>query len=314
MAEPRAGLSKAARWLGETISSIVFSLLVAVVGGCWTSTAPASVLAVTNNTGIGLAVDGDGAFEVTTGTPTWTFSGTVGAAVDEMASRPGRDLAGGYREIEFKYRTSDGAARLGAIRVYDHRPVVVFKLTFLTSGKTTESFPSISSYPRNLHHLTYTSIFGGFSFEHFGTDGPWIFFDDEAYTFIFSPASHYMNASLSFGPHGELVSAISADTEEIPSGFVATTALVIASGVNRAFESWGHFLTDLTGKKRPPNDADFSLRYIGYWTDHGARYYYSFEESSGIRRHPSRSSQPIPENEYSIGLCSTRQLVLPQGT
>ena len=275
-------LSKAAKCLsGGSISSIAFWFLVAVVAGCGTSTAPASVLAVSSSTGISLAVDDDGAFEVTTRIPAWTFSGTVGAAIDDMASRPGRDLAGGYREIEFKYRKSGGAARLGAIRVYDHRPVVVFKLTFLTSGKTTESFPSISSYPRNLHHLTYTSIFGGFSFEHFGADGPWIFFDDEAHTFIFSPASHYMNASLSFGPHDELVSGISADAEEIPSGFVATTALVIASGVNHAFESWGHFLTDLTGKKRPANDADFSLKYIGYWTDHGARYYYGFEESLG---------------------------------
>jgi hypothetical protein len=169
-------LSKAAKCLsGGSISSIAFWFLVAVVAECATSTAPASMLAVSSSTGISLAVDDDGAFEVTTRIPAWTFSGTVGAAIDDMVSRPGRDLAGGYREIEFKYRKSGGAARLGAIRVYNHRPVIVFKLTFLTSGKTTESFPSISSYPRNLHHLTYTSMFGGFSFEHFGPDGPWIF-------------------------------------------------------------------------------------------------------------------------------------------
>jgi hypothetical protein len=90
-----------------------------------------------------------------------------------------------------------------------------------------------------------------------------------------------MNASLAFGPHDELVSGIAADAEEIPSGFVATTALVIASGVNHAFESWGHFLTDLTGKKRPANDADIGLKYLGYWTDNGARYYYGFEKSLG---------------------------------
>jgi hypothetical protein len=36
----------------------------------------------------------------------------------------------------------------------------------------------------NLHHLTY--MFGGFSFEQFGPDGPWVFFDDERNTFIFS--------------------------------------------------------------------------------------------------------------------------------
>ena len=171
--------------------------------------------------------------------------------------------------------------RLGAIRVYDHRPVVVFRLTFITAGKTTESFPSISSYPRNLHHLSYTSTFGGFSFEQFGTDGPWVFFDDQANTFIFSPASHYMNAALSFGPQHELVSGLSADDEKIPSGFMVMSALVIAPGINRALEIWGHFLTDLASKKRPTNDADFSLKYLGYWTDHGARYYYRFEEALG---------------------------------
>ena len=198
-----------------------------------------------------------------------------------MAARRGRDRAGPYREVEFKYETSAAAARLGAIRIYDHRPVVIFKLVFLTAGKTSESFPTISSYPRDLHHLTYTDTFGGFSFERFGPDGPWVFFDDQANTFIFSPASHYMNAALSLGPHNELVSGISADVEDIPPGFVAMSALVIVPGINRAFETWGHFLTDLAGKKRPANDADFSLKHLGYWTDHGAQYYYRFEETLG---------------------------------
>jgi hypothetical protein len=255
--------------------------LAAVAGECRTSAALASVQAASNETGIVLSVDADGSFVLTTRLPAWKFSGNIGAAVADVTAGSGRDRAGGYRQIEFKYAAPDGAARLGAIRVYDRRPVVVFKLTFLAAGKTTESFPSISSYPRDLHHLTYMSVFGGFSFDQFGTDGPWVFFDDQANTFIFSPASRYMNASLSFGPHNELISAISADAEQIPSGFVTTTALVIAPGINRAFEIWGRFLTDLTGKKRPANDADFSLKFLGYWTDQGAKYYYGFEESLG---------------------------------
>ena len=56
---------------------------------------------------------------------------------------------------------------------------------------------------------------------------------------------------------------------------------MIAPGINRAFETWGHFLTALAGKKRPANDADFSLKHLGYWTDHGAQYYYRFEETLG---------------------------------
>jgi hypothetical protein len=114
-------------------------------------------------------------------------------------------------------------------------------------------------------------VFGGYSFERFGTDGPWVFFDDHSDAFILSPASHFMNGSLSLGPNNELVSAITADGGEIPSRFVQTTALVVEPGINRAFDTWGRFLTDLAGKQRPANDADFSLKYLGYWTDNGAR-------------------------------------------
>src|SRR5262249_37812459 len=154
-------------------------------------------------------------------------------------ARSGSDRAGEYRELQFKFRTPAGAPRTGAIRLYQHRPAVLFQVTFLGAGKRSEPFPSIVSYPRNLHHLAYTGVFGCFSFEQLGIDGPWEFFDDPAHTFILSPASHYMDASLSLGPRGELMSAMSVGADEIPPGFVATTALVIAPGINRAFEIWG---------------------------------------------------------------------------
>src|SRR5262249_21848515 len=144
--------------------------------------ASTSVQAVSRGTGIGVSVDEDGSFAITTRFPGWTFSGNIGSPAAWLASRPGRDLAVRYRAIEFKYQPTGGAARPGATRVYDHRPVVVFPLTFLTAGRTSESFPSISSYPRNLHHLAYTSVFGGYSFDEFGPDGPWVFFDDRANT------------------------------------------------------------------------------------------------------------------------------------
>jgi len=153
------------------IASFALSLLVAIECWMWEASA-SSVRTVANETGIGISVHADGSFEVTTRTPAWKFSGNVGSPLAHLASRRGRDRAGPYREVEFKYETSVAAARLGAIRIYDHRPVVIFKLVYLTAGKTSESFPTISSYPRNLHHLTYTDTFGGFSFERFGPDGP----------------------------------------------------------------------------------------------------------------------------------------------
>jgi hypothetical protein len=229
-------------------------------------------------TGIEVFVGDDGLFEVTTRDPVWRFSGNVGgSSLSGLVSQRNADLAGTYQRIEFQFRSADAAGRAGSIRLYDHRPVVVFEVAFLTPGDTTEAFPSISTYPPDLHHLTYTSTFGGFSFEQFGADGPWVLFDDQANAAIFSPASHFMNARLAVGPHGEWVTAIAADPPRIPAGFTQSTVLVVEPGINRAFEAWGHFLTDLAGKRRPPNDADFGLQYLGYWTDHGARYYYGSE-------------------------------------
>jgi hypothetical protein len=228
-------------------------------------------------TGIEIFVGDEGLFEITTRTPTWRFAGAVGAPLSSLTSQAGSDSAGSYQRLEFQFPSPDGNARAGGIRLYDHRPVVVFEIAFLAAGSTMEAFPSISTYPPDLHHLSYTSTFGGFSFEDLGSDGPWVLFDDQANAGIFSPASHFMNAHLALGPQGEWVSEIAADAAQIPSGFTQATVLVVEPGINRAFETRGHFLTDLAGKSRPANDADFGLKYLGYWTDHGARYYYGSE-------------------------------------
>ncbi|HEX4112907.1 MAG TPA: hypothetical protein VH020_10255, partial [Stellaceae bacterium] len=109
------------------------------------------------------------------------------------------------------------------------------------------------------------------------------FFDDGGNSFILSPASHFMNARLQRAPTGKLASGIVADDGKIPAGFVHHTVMAIEPGINRAFESWGRFLTDLAGKKRPANDADAGLTSLGYWTDHGARYYYHWVPGSDYR-------------------------------
>ncbi len=239
--------------------------------------ADASVRIAPTGAGLTVSVEDDGLFEVEARDPAWRFSGDIGSRVSGLVSRAGADLAGSYQQLEFEFSSPDQTARAGRIRVYDQRPVVVFEVTYLTAGSSKEVFPSISKHPDDLHHLTYTSIFGGFSFDEFGTDGPWVFFDGYGNAAVLSPASHFMNARLSLGPHGEWTSGIAAEPPEIPAGFSQSTVLVIEPGINRAFETWGRFLTDLTAKQRPANDADFGLKYLGYWTDHGGRYYYSSE-------------------------------------
>ena len=92
------------------IASFALSFLVAIE--CRMSVASASsVRTAANETGIGISVHADGSFEVTTRTPAWRFSGNVGSPLSHLAARRGRDRAGPYREVEFKYETSAAAAR-----------------------------------------------------------------------------------------------------------------------------------------------------------------------------------------------------------
>ena len=196
-------------------SLCVFALL--VVAPCQ---ATASTHTIAGHAGIIVSVNDTGSFEVTSRAPAWTFSGAIVSPLTAVTTKAGRDRAGSYREVEFRYAAADGGPRRAAIRAYRDRPVILFTHAFLAAGRPTESFPVIASYPRGLHRLGYTGVFGGYSFEQFGTDGPWVFFDDAANTFILSPASHFMNAALSLGPQDELVAAIATDTGEVPAGLI----------------------------------------------------------------------------------------------
>jgi hypothetical protein len=57
--------------------------------------------------------------------------------------------------------------------------------------------------------------------------------------------------------------------------------LVAQPGINETFETWGHALTSWSGKKLPTSDATPTLEQFGYWTDHGATYYYSYDMAKG---------------------------------
>jgi hypothetical protein len=252
------------------------------------------LVSVTNETGVSLNVGERGGFEIADQKRSWTFSGHVGRPLADLSATRGRDRAGSFREISFAFSGPKRAARRGTIRLYDRRDVVLFQHEFTDPGTTAEVFPSLSQYPRKLHHLTYTGIFGGFSFSRFGADGPWVFFDDHGNAFIVSAASHFMNSLLSHGSHRELRCGIVANTRKIPSGFVATAVLTMASGINQAFENWGKFLTDLAGKKRPANDADIGLKYLGYWT------------RFGLCRDAVESARRVPRGEPAPRLSAAR--------
>ncbi|HKX00090.1 MAG TPA: hypothetical protein VJN43_20280 [Bryobacteraceae bacterium] len=229
------------------------------------------------STGITVSVSSRGNYLITAQDPAWAFGGVLGGVLEDLHLNTGSDRIGPYDEIAFRYSTE--ALRYGSIRAYHSKPIVIFTATILTPGKNTPSFPTLSAYPRGLHRLTYNG--GDYFFDKSRTDGPLIEFDDEAHAFILSAATHFLLTTTAIDHNDNMISGIDPSIAILPEHFSHQTILVIGKGINQTFDMWGKALTDLAGKRRPRNDADITLSHLGYWTDHGATYYYHFEPALG---------------------------------
>jgi hypothetical protein len=236
-----------------------------------------------------VSVDGSGAWSLSFAAPAWTFGGQLPGAASDIVTSIGSDAVGSYHETSFTYRAT--TPKSAAIRLYDNRQIAIFREKRLadtpnevlsTSGG---AFPTLVTYPKGLHHLSYTTDqFSPFSFTGLSSDAPWFFFDDQANAFVLSPADHFMNARLyqtTDSPDSPIESGIDTDVQMLPSGFTQQTILVAEPGINRAFDTWGGALLALSGKSRPASDATVDLNTLGYWTDNMAAYYYTFDQAKG---------------------------------
>ncbi len=239
-----------------------------------------SMLAMTEaSTGIAVRVDVAGAYTITTRQPAWTFRGHVGAPLTSLILAGGTDRLGRYREIRFTYRGR--VARVSSIRLYEARPLVLFRITYLAASSNSEPFPTFTAYPQHLFHLSYHGSFGTYGFNLAGSDSPWLFFDAHANSFLLSPAANFLQATLAMNADGSISSGINQAIRTLPAGFTHETILAIGSGINRVYTTWGQAMTMLQGKARPANDATSTLDRLGYWTDHGASYYYRYIPGKG---------------------------------
>jgi hypothetical protein len=108
-----------------------------------------------------------------------------------------------------------------------------------------------------------------------------VYFDGQGNTFLLSPASNFMITSTAKAGNGAIASGITSTITTLPAGFVHQTYLVIGQGINTTLQTWGHAMTNLQGKIRPANDDGVTLNTLGYWTDHGASYYYNYDPNLG---------------------------------
>ncbi|SEN93543.1 CBM35 domain-containing protein [Actinacidiphila rubida] len=221
-----------------------------------------------------------GAWRVIAGDLDWTFSGTVGSAATGIATRAGSDALGSYSETTFTFQ---GGARQGGIRVYNTASSVVFTDTYVTAGANGSPFPTFTGYPKLAHQLSHSDCFGRFQFNTFAgaSDSPWVFFDDKGGTFVLSAANHFQEAQTSQAADGSIAAGVISSIATLPAGYTRQTILSTKAGVGAAHRAWGAALTRLAGKPLPANDAGVVLSTLGYWTDNGADYYYTFEQDKG---------------------------------
>jgi hypothetical protein len=212
----------------------------------------------------------------------WMLAGTLGTAATGVVVEDGRDGAGAFRELRFQWRAP--VPFTGQIRVYSTRPVLSFRICAdqaLADARQLR-FPRFTELPPSLRHFSYASdAFAPprFSLERNGT--PWLLYDEAGRAAVISPAANYMIASMEGDGHREIASALNEGVRALPAGFTHAALMVFGTGVNAAWEEWGRSLTALEGSQRPANDADIGLRYLGYWTDNHAEYYYNYDHALG---------------------------------
>lgn len=222
-----------------------------------------------------------GHYEITVKEPGWSFAGELGHPAQNAAAVRGTDRLGAFQEIRF--RLQEAMPLSVSIRVYDGRPVVLFLLSCDRAADTLPTMlPRFTTVPAGLHCFSHKdAVFAppSFTAEEAGT--PWLVFDDRANAAVISPADHFLIAAMAGDGVHEIASGLSSGVRGLPARFTSRTIMAFGRGIGATWDSWGKALTDLQGKVRPANDADVGLRYLGYWTDNGAVYYYNYDLALG---------------------------------
>ncbi|HMX63466.1 MAG TPA: hypothetical protein PKD58_10400, partial [Candidatus Sumerlaeota bacterium] len=98
---------------------------------------------------------------------------------------------------------------------------------------------------------------------------------------MISPATNFFVASMWGDGKQKIASGFNSKLRNLPAGFTHQTILAFGAGINRTWDLWGQSLLALQSAKRPRYDADVMLKYLGYWTDNGATYYYNYDFKKG---------------------------------
>jgi hypothetical protein len=234
--------------------------------------------------------------------PGWQFRGSTGSPVEDLVRAAGNDALGPFHSLRFNWNWNGGTVT-GEIKTYDQRPVARFQLTYDTrpAPHPQLNFPNFTSLPGGLHVFSYRDLMFAppqFAAGNYGT--PWLLFDDHFNAAIISPAGGYQVTALSGNGQNTAGVSLDAEVDLVPAGYSVSSIMVLGTGIGRVYDDWGAALNIIQDRSRPSNEADDSLRYLGYWTDGGAYYYRNFDPKLGydgtlmaVIRHLHSSGIPV---------------------
>lgn len=221
--------------------------------------------------------DDAGVYQVRSRATHWSLLGQLTGRPSSITRSSGADVLGPWHEVDAKTDLE-----IAAIRIYEHRPVVLFRDERLRAGSADHVFPTFQSLPPALEKLGYrVDTFAPHEFGTLGAEGPWVLFDNKRRTMVLAPADHFLAAGMRDAPGDVDAGGIDAAITTLPPGFEHGTLLVLGNGIAATLDSWGQALQLLNGKQPVSNEADVMLRKFGYWTDNGAAYYYHFVPELG---------------------------------
>ena len=233
--------------------------------------------------GLSLRVDETtGDYELAAQEPAWTLGGSIGGPVGNLAVSRGSDALGAYQQVTLAWHEGQTPVT-GRIRLYDESALALFASQYGAAMDAPPApFPCFSRLPADWHIFSHKlKEFAPPQFAANEICTPWLLFDDKANALVISPASHFMVASMFGDGRQRMASGLNPQLRNLPAGVSQQTVLAFGQGINRTWELWGRSLRQLAGTKGPSQDADVVLKYLGYWTDNGAAYYYNYDPERG---------------------------------
>ena len=201
----------------------------------------------------------------------------------------------------FTWAASNGSFKMTTyVKVFMEDPVVVFGQVFddgAVAGskpgdykKLRSSFPTFETAGADLGSIVFSggqlseTMVGRWPKEPLpsGEDGgfPVVLFDAKMEnTIVLSPMNTFMSSLQatwqSKADQKDVFGfGIMDSVEEIPKGYVYETVLVAGENVTETMMMWGRHLQRFYNKDDSYRYSDFTVNYLGYWTDNGACYHY----------------------------------------